>query len=90
MMLGHIRDYLRQRGSASLSDVAVHFNIAPDTAKFALNYWQKKGKIREQASTCSSGGCGDSCSGGSSPVYEWVRRDIPLRWLPTRTSGQTK
>lgn len=82
MILGDIRDYLRQRGSASLSDVSIHFDIAPDTAEFALSYWLKKGKVREQNSSCGSGGCGGgSCSGAGSAVYEWVKRDIPLQWI---------
>jgi predicted ArsR family transcriptional regulator len=84
MILGDIRDYLRQRGSASLSDVAIHFDIAPDAAQFALHYWQKKGKVREQAASCGSGGCGDSCSGTKSATYEWVKRDIALQWMPRK------
>ena len=83
MLLGEIRDYLHKHGVASLRDVAVHFDITPDAAQFALNYWQRKGKVRAQASACSSGGCGGKNCGGSeaATVYEWVKRDIPLRWL---------
>jgi hypothetical protein len=83
MLLGEIRDYLQQRGSASLHDVATHFDIATDTAQFALGYWQKKGKVREQAAGCSSGGCGGkSCgSSGAGAVYTWAKREIPLRWV---------
>ncbi len=87
MMLGEIRDYLQQRGSASLTDVATHFDISPDTAQFALNYWQRKGKVREQAAACSSGGCGGKSCGGTRAAtnYEWVKRDIPLHWFPLRS-----
>lgn len=87
MMLGEIRDYLQQRGSTSLHDVATHFDISPDTARFALNYWQRKGKIREQAVACGSGGCGGKNCGGTqaATTYEWVKRDIPLRWFPLRS-----
>lgn len=84
MLLGEIRDYLQRYGIASLHDVATHFDITPDAAQFALNYWQRKGKVREQAATCSSSsGCGGKSCGGSeaATVYEWVKRDIPLRWL---------
>jgi hypothetical protein len=87
MMLGEIRDYLQQRGSASLRDVATHFDIAPDTARFALGYWQKKGKVREMAAGCGSGGCGKGCGGGSAASYEWVKREIPLRWVPFAKHG---
>ena len=86
MMLGEIRNYVKQRGTASLSDIALHFDIAPDTVRFAIDYWQRKGKIREQAAaSCGSGGCG-GCSSNSAPkaLYEWVKRDIPMQWVPHR------
>ncbi len=88
MMLGEIRDYLQQRGSASLNDVATHFDITPDTAQFALNYWQRKGKVREfAAASCGSGGCGGKSCGGTQAAtnYEWVKRDVPLRWFPFKS-----
>jgi putative ferrous iron transport protein C len=87
MMLGEIRDYLQQHGSVSLMNVATHFDITPDAARFALNYWQRKGKVREQASTCGSGGCGGKSCGGTQAAtnYEWVKRDIPLRWFPLKS-----
>ena len=84
MLLGEIRDYLQKHGTASIDTVATHFDIAPDTARFALNYWQRKGKVREMATTaCSSGGCGKNCGGTeAATVYEWVKREIPLHWFP--------
>jgi len=48
MLLGDIRNYLKQRGEATLQDVAIHFDITPDSARFALDYWQGKGKVREK------------------------------------------
>lgn len=83
MLLGDIRQYLQQRGTASLNDVATHFDIAPDTARFALDYWQQRGKVREMPTACGTGGCGGkSCGGnGSGAVYEWVKRDIPLKFF---------
>ncbi|HPY41254.1 MAG TPA: FeoC-like transcriptional regulator [Thiolinea sp.] len=83
MLLSDIRSYLQQRGTASLKDVAVHFDIAPDTAQFALNYWQNKGKIREQAASCGSGSCGGCSSNSSSAaIYTWVKKEVPIRWMP--------
>lgn len=87
MLLGEIRDYLRQRGSASLVEVATHFDIAADTARFALNYWQRKGKIREHATgNCGSGSCHANGCGGTqtATIYEWVKREMPLRWFPRK------
>ncbi|HPQ95044.1 MAG TPA: FeoC-like transcriptional regulator [Thiolinea sp.] len=80
MMLGDIRDYLQQQGQASLNQVAVHFDIAPDTARFALGNWQKKGRVQEQAASCG-GGCGSGCGKAGEPLYVWVRHEQPLRWM---------
>lgn len=87
MLLGEIRDYLQKRGVASLQDVATHFDIAPDTARFALNYWQRKGKVRKIPIGCASGGCGGNNCGGpeAASSYEWMEREIPLRWFPLRS-----
>lgn len=87
MLLGEIRDYLQKHGTASIDAVATHFDIAPDTARFALNYWQRKGKVREMATVvCSSGGCGKNCGGTeAATVYEWVKREIPLHWFPLKS-----
>lgn len=84
MLLADIRNYLKKRGEATLQDVAIHFDITPDSARFALDYWQRKGKIREKATRCSSGGCGSGCGGadGDKQTYEWLQRDIKLNWHP--------
>lgn len=85
MLLAEIRDYLQQRGSASLQEVAIHFGIATDTARFALHYWKNKGKVRELASGCSSGGCGgQSCSGEAATRYEWHQRAVPIYFFPSK------
>jgi predicted ArsR family transcriptional regulator len=84
MILGDIRDYVKQHGTTSLNDIALHFDIAPDTVRFAIDYWQRKGKIREQApARCDAGSCGE-CGSHNAPkaLYEWVRRDIPVQWVP--------
>lgn len=82
MLLGEIRDYVKQRGSASLNDIALHFDITQDSVMFAIAYWQRKGKIREQADTsCGTGSCGGCASNNSPQVsYEWVGRNIPMQW----------
>ena len=85
MLLGEIRNYLQQRGVANLQEVATHFDITPDNALFALNYWQKQGKIRSQANSCGSGCSSNSCGNTENKqVFEWIKRDIPLHWI-TRT-----
>lgn len=81
MLLGQIRDYVRMRGIVSLQDVMLHFDIAADTAEFALNYWLRKGKIQMQTASCGSGGCSSgSCNSKQSAQYNWAQRAIPLRF----------
>ncbi|MEZ5479056.1 MAG: FeoC-like transcriptional regulator [Thiolinea sp.] len=84
MMLGDIRDYLRQRGQVTVQDVALHFDIAPDTARFALNYWQQRGRASTQSAACGNGGCssGQCSAGGSALLYRWQPAEIPLRLFP--------
>jgi len=79
MLLADIRSYLKQRKTASLEEVAIHFDIASDSAQFALNYWIKRGKI-----TNVSASCGSSCNGCGSGAshYQWQEvKAIPIQWL---------
>ena len=79
MLLAEIRSYLKQRKIASLEEVAIHFDIATDAAKFALNYWIKQGKISPINANCSSSckGCGTE-----DKRYQWQEnRAIPIQWL---------
>ena len=71
MMLGEIRDYLRQRETISLGEVINRFDISSEAAKLALEYWVNKGKVNKisAASGSSCGGCG---SGEDN--YQWLDR----------------
>lgn len=88
MKLGEIRDYIKQRGEASLADVANHFDISKEAAKLALDYWIRKGKIQFGGANCKSA-CSSQCSGGScstgpeSEHYQWrsARRESPVYWV---------
>ena len=68
-----VRDYLKERGNASLSDVALHFDAGEDSVRAVLDLWVAKGKIRPLAAgaACSrAGSCGRSCK--AEEIYEWV------------------
>lgn len=81
MLLGQIRDYVKARGVVTLQDIMLHFDIAADTAEFALNYWIRKAKIQIQAAACGS--CtSNSCGTTKTTQYLWVQRTIPLRFHP--------
>lgn len=74
MSLLQLRDYLQQRGRSRLSDIATYFNTQPDAVQFALGEWEKRGKVRNLQSGCSTEKCGGGCcsSAAPEPVYEWV------------------
>lgn len=68
-----VRDYLRDRGSAPLTDVALHFDAGEDAVRAVLNLWIAKGKVLPLAAGagCSkAGSCGCACK--VEEVFEWV------------------
>jgi len=78
MKLGEIRNYIKRRGDSSLADVAIHFDISQEAAKFAIEYWIKKGKVQTQGIAC-----GKSCGGCSNVTesYQWVTNEHPVQWI---------
>ena len=78
MKLGEIRSYIKKRGESSLADVATHFDISKEAAKFALEYWINKGLVQTQMAVC-----GSSCSGcgSSAESYRWVNHEAKINWV---------
>ena len=72
MILADIRNYLEQRGSACLSDIALHLNAPPDAVRGMLAVWIRKDRIRKLPADPA---CGSSC-GGCQPAqverYQWI------------------
>jgi putative ferrous iron transport protein C len=71
MILSDLRDYLRQRGQASLQDMALHFDADPDALRGMLEQWIRKGKVSRRSAKAS---CGDSCTQcdpASVEIYVW-------------------
>lgn len=64
MTPSRLSDYLKQRGRASLAEVAIHFDVDPSAARGMLDMLIDKGRIRE----LSVGTCGDA--GGCSCANE--------------------
>ncbi|MBC8212602.1 MAG: FeoC-like transcriptional regulator [Gammaproteobacteria bacterium] len=61
MILKEVKTYLQTQRQASLSEMAIHFDIDADALKGMLEFWVKKGIIRHTpASAVCSSGC--SCS----------------------------
>ena len=70
-LLTDIRDYLQQRGQASLSDLSLHFSTQPDAMRGMLEQWILRGKVRRcPAAACSS--CSSRCASAPGESYEWV------------------
>ena len=70
-LLRDIRDYLQQRGHASLGDLSLHFATQPDAMRGMLDQWIMRGKVRRcSASACSS--CSSHCASAPGESYEWV------------------
>lgn len=78
MILGDIRDYLKQRNMVTLQDIAAHFDVSEEAARLAVDYWVKKGKVRAIAAACGTS-CGSSC-GSAGGQYQWIGQ-TPIRWF---------
>jgi hypothetical protein len=82
----HVKNYLKQRSMAPLSDVINRFDAPTDAVVAILEFWQQRGRLRriytQSAAGCQSGGCGSgSCSTSSAScqtapasndLYEWL------------------
>jgi putative ferrous iron transport protein C len=71
MILSDIKQYLQERGQATLADLALHFGTEPATVRPMLEVWMRKGKVqRREAGT----GCGTSCRRwgvAATEIYCW-------------------
>ena len=71
MILAEIRDYLKQRGQCTLSDIALHFDSDADAVRGMLSIWIKKGKVEKRSATASCGTSCQSCDPATTEVYIW-------------------
>ncbi|GEM_PF-182666 len=69
--LASLRDYLRQRGQATLAEVANHFRIPPEVARQMLEVWLRKGRVRRRWATASCGSGCSQCDPAATEIYEW-------------------
>ena len=71
MILSNIRDYLKQRGQCTLSDIALHFDTDADAVRGMLDVWIRKGKVERHYATASCGTSCQSCDHAATEVYSW-------------------
>ncbi|MGY0219242.1 FeoC-like transcriptional regulator [Endozoicomonadaceae bacterium StTr2] len=67
-MLVEIRDYLAEKASVSINELALHFDVPPDAMRGMLSHWIRKGYVRH--TTACSGGC-NSCDTSETELYFW-------------------
>lgn len=72
MILADIKQYLSQRGSASLSDISTHFDTDPEALRGMLEQWIRKGRVRKHLVGASCGGSCNKCGAENSEVYQWI------------------
>lgn len=72
-ILRRIRRYLQVHRQATLGDLALHFDIAPDAMRGMLDTWLRKGRVRELAyeATCNTS-CPTACDDTAMTIFEWV------------------
>ncbi|PID77078.1 MAG: sugar metabolism transcriptional regulator [Deltaproteobacteria bacterium] len=70
-ILSEIKKYLKQRGQASLEEIAIHFGSEPGAIQEMLGILIKKGSIEKYQP--SGGKCGSccGCSSGDMAIYCW-------------------
>ena len=71
MILSEVRDYLKQRGQCTLSDIALHFDTDANAVRGMLDVWIKKGKVEKRSATDSCGTSCQSCDPATTEVYTW-------------------
>ncbi len=71
MILSQVRDYLKQRGQCTLSDIALHFDTDANAVRGMLDIWIKKGKVEKRSATGSCGTSCQSCDPATTEVYTW-------------------
>ena len=77
MILANIRDYLKQRGQCTLSDIALHFDTDADAVRGMLDVWIRKGKVKKSSATDSCGTSCQSCDPAATEVYSWSENNTP-------------
>jgi len=72
MILSEISDYLQQRGQATLTDIALHFDTPPDAVRGMLETWVRKGRVRRQLISAACGSSCNRCDPAATEIYQWI------------------
>lgn len=80
MILSQIKSYLRQRGEASLQEIALHFHSDPEAVRGMLELLLRKGRISCRRISGACGGSCCKCDPATTEIYCWGKEG-------TRTTG---
>ncbi|WP_333824566.1 FeoC-like transcriptional regulator [Pinisolibacter sp.] len=70
LTLSALRAHLVERGSASLDELALHFDADPAAVRDALGRFEAKGRVARLAETARCGSCsGHDCH--ATEIWEW-------------------
>ncbi len=77
-ILRRVRRYLQLHRHATLGDLALHFDVAPDAMRGMLHGWIRKGRVREldAQATCNTS-CPTACDDTAMTIFEWVEQPTP-------------
>ena len=70
-MLLLIKEFLKERKSANLQELSLHFSENPENIRSLMVHWIRKGRVRHQKKL-SVRGCGTKCQNCSVEVYQWI------------------
>ncbi|MES9823977.1 MAG: FeoC-like transcriptional regulator [Candidatus Thiodiazotropha endolucinida] len=74
MMLSTIKDYLSQRGQATLAEIALHVDAEPDAVRGMLQQWIRKGRVEQRKVEAACGTSCNRCDPAAMELYIWIER----------------
>jgi hypothetical protein len=73
VILSDLKRYLSHHRVATLSNIAIHFDIEPDAIRGMLEHWIRKGKVLKHSrnESCKKACC--KCDSATVEIYEWIK-----------------
>ncbi len=71
MILSQIRDYLADRGQATLAEIALYVDAEPEAVRGMLEQWVNKGKVERRKVEPACGTSCDRCHPAAMELYVW-------------------
>lgn len=71
-MLLDIKKYLQEKSNANIIELARHCRVTPENMKELLEYWERRGKIKEFFKPNVCGTQCVKCKPEFAKMYEWI------------------